>query len=282
MKAVFYTKNFNKDIKEKVNVILSPEFYWIKKLQMNVPLKEAKKIAKNIFKLNEKDYFFYAFKLDNIIFIIALKKNLNLKIDKKYINSIRIAQIEFYKYKCIDAERCLIKKIDDILFCFIKKNTENCISVDEILKNITLSKYTFNVYNVINIDKKSLFYVFSVLIIFNIVFLIEGISYKNELIKLKKEKLELKKYNIPLNLYQLNSIYETLKNEDKKINKIKKVLEFLSIKLRNFEFKKIDFNRGVFTVVIKTNKNLDNYFKTFNILKSGIKDKNYIIKFKYE
>jgi len=276
---VFYTKNFNENITEKVNIILSPEFYWIKKLELNVSLREAKKIAKNVFKLDDKEYIFNAFKLKNKIFVIALKKNLDLKIDKKYINSIHLAQIELYKFECIEAKECIIKKIDDILFCFPKKE-DKCINIDEILKNIKLSKNTFNIYNIINIDKRVLFYLMNSLIIFNIFYFIQGISYKKELTKIETKKIALKKYNLPLSLYQLNSIYETLKTEDYKVNKIKKVLEFLSLKFRNFEFKKIAYDGNVFTLIIKTDKNLDSYFKSFNVLDSKIKNNSYIIKFK--
>jgi len=279
LKVIFYTKNFNKEIKEKVDIVLSPEFYWIKKLDIDVSLKEAKKIARNIFKVDEKEYFFDAFKIDNKIFVLALKNKLDIKIDKKYINSIRIAQIEFYSFNCIKTDKCLIKKIDDILFCFPVKN-ENCSLLDEILKNIKLSKYTFNVFNNLNIRKNILFYLFSSLIIFNLIFLIEGIVYKNELKIIKKEKLALKNYNLPLNMYQLNAIYETLNNEDKKINEIKKVLQFLSLNFTQFKLKEIDFDGNIFTITVNTDKNLDNYFKHFHIITSGIKNKNYIVKFK--
>ena len=280
MKAILYTRNFNEKIKEKVDVILSPQFYWIKKIEVGVSLKEAKKMAKYFFKLDEKEYIFDAFEINNQFFAIALKKDLNLKIDKKYINSIRLAQIELFNFDCIDVGNYLIKKIDDILFCFPKKN-EKCININEILKNIKLSKYTFNIYNIVNIDKNILFYLISSLIIFNIFFFIKGISYKKELVKIETKKISLKKYNMPLSLYQLDSIYIALKNEDNRIIKIKKVLAFLSVKLNRFEFKKISFNKD-FTLVIKTNKNLDSYFKNFNILNSKVQNNNYIIKFKYE
>ena len=283
MRAIFYTKNFNKTIKEKVDVILSPEFYWIKKLDMNVSLREAKKISKNIFKLNEKDYLFDAFKINNKLFVVALKKDLNVKIEKKYINSIRLAQFEFYSYDCIDIGEFIMKKIDDIFFCFPKKN-EECIYVDEILENIKLSKNTFNIFNKINIDKNILFYLISSLMILNIFFFIQGFAYSTKLNNLKKIKLSLRKYNMPLTIYQLNSIYNVLKEENMKNNSIRKVLEFLSLNFRNFEFKRIEFNKDVFTVVIKTDKNLDNYFKQFHIhiLNSKLENKNYIVKFKYE
>ena len=124
MKTILYTKDFNKQIKEQVNVILSPQYYWIKKI--DIPVKNrftAKKIAKNIFDFDEKEYFFDAVKIKDTYFAIAINKNLKLKIPKKYIKSLRIAQVEFYDYDCLNvSENHSIQKIEDIHFCFPKKN----------------------------------------------------------------------------------------------------------------------------------------------------------------
>ena len=83
MKTILYTKDFNKQIKEQVNVILSPQYYWIKKI--DIPVKNrftAKKIAKNIFDFDEKEYFLDAVKIKDTYFAIAINKNLKLKIPK--------------------------------------------------------------------------------------------------------------------------------------------------------------------------------------------------------
>ena len=141
MKIVFYTKHFDKEIKEKVDVILSPEFYWINKIDLDIKsLKEAKKIAKNMFDLDKDKYIFEAIKLDNKFFAVAIKKDLNLKIDKKYINSIRLAQVELYKYEALKSKNKTLKKVDDILFCFPETN-ENLKSIEEAIKEIKLSKF---------------------------------------------------------------------------------------------------------------------------------------------
>jgi len=282
LKIILYTKDFNEKIKEKVDIILSPEFYWIKKIDFKIKnLKEAKKISKNLFKLPNEEYYFDAFKINDNFFVIAIKKNLDIKIEKKYINSIRLAQIELYDYECIKVRNCIMKKIDDILFCLPLKNlNEKCVSIEEILDKIKLSKHTFNIFNIINIDKEILFYIFASLLIFNVTFLMEAINYKYELNKIEKERQILsEKYNLPINNYQLNAILNDLEQEEKRIIKIKKILEYLS-KLPIKNFKKINFDSKIFTIVIESNKKLDKYFKKFKIIDSKIINNKYIIKFK--
>jgi len=62
---ILYTKDFNEYINESVNLILSPEFYWIKKVDIkNISLKEAKKLAPSVLKLPINEFFFDAIKKD--------------------------------------------------------------------------------------------------------------------------------------------------------------------------------------------------------------------------
>ena len=153
MKNILYTKFFNQNITEDINLILSPQFYWIKKI--DIPLKsinEAKKIAKNFFELNG-EYIFDAIKLDNNFFAIAIDKNLEIKIDKKYIKSIKLAQTELYQYDAINLENNYqLKKIEDILFCF-PEHTPDAPYINDIIDNLKLSKFNINLFNSIEIDK---------------------------------------------------------------------------------------------------------------------------------
>jgi hypothetical protein len=278
-KVIFYTKDFNENINYPVDVILSPQFYWIKKI--DIPIKnifQAKRIAKNIFDL-EGDYIFDAFKIEDTYYAIAIDKNLNLKIDKKYIKSLRIAQKELYDYDCISInDKFMIKKINDIFFCFL--NDGSCINkIDDVLKNIKLSNYSFSL-DIINLDKFSF-----IIIIFSFIsiigyFVIGTFIYKKELNLIERKKIELSKYNLPLTMFQLNAIYENLKKIDNKQKKIKKALEiFSNTPLRkNEEYIKLSFNKYYYAK-IQTSKNLDKFFKKyFSILDSRFDNKIYSVK----
>jgi hypothetical protein len=276
--VIFYTKDFDKKINYPVDVILSPEFYWIKKI--DIPIKnifQAKKIAKNIFDL-ESGYIYDAFKIKNKYFAIALPKDLKLKIDKKYIKSIRLAQVELFDYECLNInEKYSIKKIDDILFCFPKD--ENCKKINDILKDIKLSNYTVNL-DTVNLDKTSLFLISSSFVFLISYFLIGTISYKKELSLIREKKTALRKYNLPLTTFQLNAIYNNLKQVDKNQKILRKNLEFFSktpLK-KNEEYIKLSFNKNYY-VKIKTSKNLDNFFKKhFSIIESSFNKNIYTAK----
>jgi hypothetical protein len=281
-KVIFYTKDFNENINYPVDVILSPQFYWIKKI--DIPIKnifQAKRIAKNIFDL-EGDYIFDAFKIGDTYYAIAIDKNLNLKIDKKYIKSLRIAQKELYDYDCIEvSDKYTIKKIDDIFFCFL--NDGNCPKIEKILKNIKLSNYSLSL-DVINLDKSSLIIIFISFVFIFSYFIIGIISYKKDLNLIERKKTELSKYNLPLTSFQLDAIYNNLKEIDYSQKKLRKDLEIFSrTPLRkNEEYIKLVFDKN-FYVKIKTSNNLDNYFKKyFKIIKSDFKNQIYTAKLAYE
>ncbi len=264
MKTILYTKDFNEEINEEVNVILSPHFYWVKKI--NVKIKNmlmAKKIAKNMFDLNEKEYIFDAYKIKEQYYAFAIKKNLDLKIPKKYIKGIYLAQIELFENECVSINKFVIKKIDEIFFCFPKKSDE-CKNFNE-LKIETL-KHKINI-DTINIDKSSLFVITLFFIVLNIFLLIQTYNYKNEIKNIENEKIKiLKKYHLPKTTFQLDSIYSSLIDKFVKQRKIKKDLEFIS----NTPIKKfvlLNYENNKYTIEINTTKNLNNYFsKRFKII----------------
>jgi hypothetical protein len=281
-KVILYTKDFNENINYPVDVILSPQFYWIKKI--DVPIKnpfQAKKIAKNMFDL-EGEYIFDAIKIGDNYYAIAIDKNLKLNIPKKYIKSIRIAQKELYKYDCIEVSpKYSLKKVDGLFFCFL--NDGNCSKIDDILKNIKLSNYTLSL-DAINLDKSSLFLLFASFIFVISYFVIGAVFYKKELNLIEEKKSSLSKYNLPLTTFQLDAIYANLKEIDNKQKKIKKTLEIISHTPldKNEEYIKLSLNK-YYSANIKTSKNLDSYFKRyFSVLNSKFENKIYSVKFANE
>jgi len=277
LKTILYTKDFNEKIKEPINIILSPQFYWIKKIDIPIKsLKEAKKLAKNLFKLDEKRYKFFALKIDNNYYAIAIEKNLKLNIDKKYIKNIYIAQSELNDFDCINVnEKYIIKKIEDLLFCFPKEECKN--NIKEILKTIKLSKNKINLLNTIEINKTSFFLVNFSIIFIAIYFLIQGFYYKKELKNLKiKQYQTFKNSSLPKTTFQLKAILNNLKSKYQNIQKIKKNLEILTqTPLKKDEyFLKIKYNK-YFEIEIKTNRNFDFYFQKFFNVNSTLKNGTY-------
>lgn len=260
---ILYTKDFNENINEPVDVILSPQYYWIKKIDIPIKsLKDAKKIAKSLFKLDE-GYIYDAFELDGKFFAYAIKKDLNINIDKKYINSLRLAQTELYGFDKINvSDNHSIQKIDDLLFCF--PYVQDAEHIDDIIPKLSLSKHTVNLYNRIKIDKSVLITLAVIFFFINAAFLLNYIKNSNTLkqIEAKKENL-IKKYRLPATTFQLDSILNSLKKEDIKQSKIRKDLEFITkTPLQNGEkFLDLSYDKNRFNIEIKTKRNLDNYFK---------------------
>jgi len=217
-----------------------------------------------MFDLDENKYIFGALKIKDKFFAYALKKELNLKIPKKYIKSIYLAQSELYEYDCIDTGEHSIKKVEDILFCFPKD--EECQKID--VSKIKLSKNSI-VLDTVNIDTATMALIASVFIIFNLIFLTEGILYKKEINKLESKKTEMaKKYNLPTTSFQLNSIYDRLQQRYDKIKTIKSDLEFFTKTplSKNDKYLKLSYDSVYYNIEIRTDKNYDYYFKKrFNV-----------------
>ena len=276
MKKILYTKFFNQKIDEKVDVILSPEFYWIKKIDIPIKsLKDAKKIAKTLFKL-EGDYFYDALKIGDKFFAVAIDKHLKINIPEKYINSIRIAQSELYPFECIKIdENHYIRKIDNMLFCF-PTPAQNCVEVNEALEKTTLSNKKFNLVNRIEIDKKIIFSVLLIFLFINIPLILNAVSIKKEINRIQNETFSFLDANsLPHTTFQLNSILNSLKEELKYNDKIKKDLEIISKTPlnRGDYFKKLTFDGKSFYLEIVTSKNLDGFFKRYFKI-SSVKEKN--------
>jgi hypothetical protein len=287
LNIIFYTKEFNEKITSPVTVVLSPQFYWIKKI--DIPVKsiyQAKKIAQNIFDLQDEKYNFGAFKAGNDYFAYAIDKHLGLKIDKKYIKNVYLAQSELYKYDCInvDESHC-IKKINGLLFCFPREDNDDCADISEILKNIKLSKNKISL-DTINIDKPVLILIFLIFIIANISFFVTGYLYDKYSAEIQKQKTALlNKYNLPSTSYQLSSIYESMAEMDLKQKNIKKDLEyFTNTPLKKNEYYDfLAFDSNAYDVIIKSNKSFDTYFKKeFKIINSSFKNNKYIAKLEHE
>ena len=277
MRVILYTEDFNEKINEPVDVILSPQYYWIKKIDIPIKsLKDAKKIAKSMFKLND-NYLYDAFELNGSFYAYAIDKNLNLNIDKKFINSIRLAQTELYNYDSFNVSKNhSIQKIEDLLFCFPK--ADNAIDINEILPTLQLSKYKVNLFDRINIDKPLLIHIFIIFLLINISLLTNYINNKKAISKIEQEKTTLiQKKHLPKTTFQLNSIILNLQKIDTEQNRLRKNLEFITkTPLKNNEkFQKLAFNKNTFSIEIKTDKSFDKYFsKKFKVV-STLKDPIY-------
>ena len=272
MKNILYTRNFDEKIEENVNVILSPQFYWIKKIEAPIKHKfEANQIAHNIFELNNNEYYFDAIELNNTYYAIAIRKDLKLPIDKKYIKSIRIAQCEFNNIECLNLPNNFsLQKVEDIFFCF-PGHKDDCICLYNVLDKLSLSNVEFNFFNKMNISKVSATILILSFIFLFLSFIIRGISYKNTLPSIEQKLNALSQYNLPLNTYQLDSIISKLKKENNYQIKLRQYLLFIqNTPLQNKEkFLELKVYKKRFFIKILSHRNFNDYFsKKFKIISS--------------
>jgi hypothetical protein len=257
LKAIFYTKNYKNKITKKANIILSPEFYWIKEIKANVNLIEAKKIAKNMFDLDDS-YIIDVLKINNKFYAYALKK---INIPKKYINNLYLAQSLDIK-DCVEIDGICLKNVNGIIFQIPCNNCkkEDINNLKIISKPIKINRVEIPIL------------VIAGFLLINIAFLSAGIYYK-----LKKPSMQdLKKYNLPLTNIQLDALINELKYKIQKSNKLKEDLRYIlkaPIELK-YENK---------TITIISKKNLENYLKKrFKLKTNSFKDGIYKAEIEYE
>gem|GEM_PF-3420917 len=280
MKRILYTNSFNQEINEPVDVILSPHFYWIKKIEIPVKkLKDAREIAPTLFKLERESHIFDVFKLDNGYFAVAFPKKLELKIPPKFIRSVRIAQIEFYPYDCLKIDsNTALKKIDDLIFCFPGK--VECPSVDEILPQLELSPKTFPLFNRLEIDKRVLIPALGIFLLFNLGFLVRWYGDTQQLKRLEAERSAyLTRHHLPSTTFQLEAILEELRQKWNSQLHWKRGLAIITkTPLKPGEsFRKIAFDSNRFTIEVTTHRNLNPYFLShkFKIVESQLEKGTY-------
>lgn len=266
--------NFNKKIKtifldpkldvrvsdEKINIILSPSLYWVKKLSLPITnIKEVKKLLPSIFEdeIEAGEYNYYVYKKEDFFIAIAYDDKKILQIIKeKQIPLQNIAKVYFAQTELTQLQLPLhINKIysviekDDIVlllpYSFIKQET-NPLVLDQIKHtkhHITLTQYS----NIV--DKKSLYTISAVLVLAIILSLSELFITQQKLTSLtNKQEQIFTKYHLKPTMFQNKSLLKQYQKIYTKQTKIREdIAQILAIRLKkgqsltniSFEGKKI-------------------------------------------
>lgn len=252
-KSIFLDPHSQKfELDEKVNVILSPAYYWVKKLTLPVKyVRDVKKLLPSIFEdtLNDGNYSYSVYKEGEFFFAFAYDDKLILDaLEEKGVNSTNIANIFFAQSELGFIEGALrvnetqsIYLKDDVLVllpcCWIEESGEldlDDISVTE--HSISLAQFGHIV------DNKSLYKIgaiFTALIVLVVIELFITNQKVNEVTNLKdnlfeKAKLQstmfqnkatLKKYKTihknQMHLREYTSVLVSAKlKPDEKLNQI--------------------------------------------------------------
>ena len=263
-KTIFLQKDikFTIDTNEYVNIILSPEFYWVRIFDIPITSqKEAFRALPNLFEefFNTDGYRFYIKKLeDNKYLSFAYSeeeiksaiKNAGLLI--KQVLNIYFAQNELNQYPLFKVENRAFGYQDGILVK-IPPNLSNGMELQSVdFETIKLSKHSFLINNSSKyIDNKSAYILSAIFILFSLVIFLKLFIIKNETNNYPKQIENIKKeYNLMPTLFQTNSMIKEYIKVENNYKKFRQALEYLIDFKKSFDgiLGKIEFKNRVLII----------------------------------
>lgn len=221
---------------KKVDVILSPSLYWVKRVSLPVKsVRDVKKLLPSIFEdtLVDGKYSYDAYKSGEDFFVFAYedKKIISLLNDKGVnpsdISSVHFAQSEFSALESsmeLNKDQAMYLK-DEVLVLAPLSWVSEPTKMD--LSTITLSKHTIKLQQYGHIvDNKSLYKIWSILLVLGVIIFVEGFiaSQKKEGVLEAKDEL-FSKYKLQSTMMQNRS---TLSRYSKIHERQTKIREYIS------------------------------------------------------
>jgi len=245
----FITKQSRLRTEGKVTLVLSPEFYWIKKEELPVKrVYEAKRLAPSVFDgfLPEGNFSYIVYKEDEKFILIAYDKEEILKTlenivdDMNNIEEIYFAQTEFSDIEgCVEIDdKNAIASIEGVIVQIPRRCANPSMRIDEFLEGMEFSKYKIKIGAQEVMGKKELVLYAAVFALFTLSFLTEYAIYKTEIKKMQTKKMQiLTKYNLPRTSIQLKSIKNSLLKSYNTQKRIRDTIDYLgSVELKKGEF----------------------------------------------
>jgi len=262
------TQSIELNKNEKVDIVLSPAFYWVQDVKLPVKYEfQAKNLLPSIFDgiLSEGNYSYKAYKKvsdfgksdDWLVYAyddtIISKKLDSLKINDSLIHSIYFAQSELSNTSNaikIDENSALVKH-DNILITMPLSLTNETKDINEVFKLNKRSSQAVNInrYTNLLISEKSINIIAVTLIAFIGLFLTEYMINKNSLKELYTQSAKIAQtYRLPTTSFELNSMKKGLKKIASNQENIRAKTEYilnaplkkgehlLSLELKNSKF----------------------------------------------
>jgi len=178
---------------KKFDIILSPAFYWIKKIEINLPEYKLRKMASSFFdgELPDGEYEYF---IKNGFVMAYDKKLITDYLVKNRVNLSNVNKLYFAQFELGG----ILPTIDDIVLC----TPAQTIDINKIGK---LSKnYTY--FNSISLDTRELNIILVSMILFTIINLLNVafLKFKNGDLINKMKQIE-SEYKLPATSYQLEA-----------------------------------------------------------------------------
>ena len=273
-KNIFLSTNSKIQTHEKVDIILSPEFYWVRIFEIPVKnimqarhvlptlfediLENVTELSYQVIKLKNNKYLCFAY-INRRIYEAIKKSGISLSL----VNGIYFAQNECTNYEQFKNEgKSFLYTEDGILVKVPNLLASQSVELSKDIDSIVLSsnKVDIKLYNNV-LSTKQIYSIVFVLIVISIMNIYKLFDYKNEVLVLEDKIQEIRlESKLPNSSIQTNSI---LKNNSRKIqNEIKKrdFLEYILVN-ESLKLKEISLNRDIITLVINTlnRKNAEDY-----------------------
>ena len=258
-KKVFLTVGMKLSSEEKIDIILSPEFYWVR--IFNIPVKyvsQARKIVPNFYEdiigdvIDEISYMIIKIEEHKFLCFAYDNKKIYQAISDTGINIMNINRVYFAQTECIDFKDFFI---DDKTFFYTEDNilvkapknsinSENNIS--ENLDKIKLSPYNVDIrfYNKI-ISTKQIYFILVIFLIISTINFVKSFEYSKELKNIENEKEKLRaENNLPSSSIQIDTIINEKSALISKELKKRELLEYLlsNSNFKSFKMKKNEIN----------------------------------------
>lgn len=190
MKAVFISEKepVRYDTVQAEVAILSPEFYWIRKIDGNPKEKDLRRIAKNIFEDKEKDLIFFGWKCKNGSFALAVRQQALFMLEKLGIEIFFPAQVFdtlFPNGSCIQVgKKYALVKYGNLWIIVEKRSVQNgseCKKINEALEILSPSCEPIAItkkHMRKNGTKYKLYYMATAAAAVSLLFFMQGLSFR--------------------------------------------------------------------------------------------------------
>lgn len=242
-RKIFLTSNTElSEVSGKIDIIVSPEFYWVRKFEIPVKteaqarhvlptlfediVQEFSSLAYQVIKLEENQFLCFAY--NNKKIYEAIKKS---NIPTSNISSIYFAQNECKNFKAFYIDELVFMYTDENILVKVPNNiqVEEAIPLRRVVGNIKPSSYKLQVkfYNDVISSKfyYTLFTIFGILIATNF---FKYFTYSNEINNLNNKMENIKKVNkVPKSNLQLDSILRKYSLNVQKENKKREAISYI-------------------------------------------------------
>lgn len=296
MSKVFLSKDKKIDTIDKIDIILSPEFYWVRVFDIPVKsISQARIVLPTLFediienvrtlsyqvqKLENNRYLCFAYE-NRVIFDAIKNSGVNLSL----VNSVYFAQNECQDFEQFsDGDKAFSYTQDKILVKIPKALLVSDVNINEHIEKVNLSsnKVEIKLYNNL-LSSKQIYLIIAACVLFSILNIFKIFDYSTQTKDLDNQIEKFKTTsNMPNSMLQVNSIINSEKKEVKQQIAKRDIIEYV-ISSKEFKLKDLEIQSDVVELNFENadKRKVDEFLsKKYKIISSNVKDMNLNVRIK--